>query len=95
MIRQVVLERADGQVVIQRLKSLCHTPSGSHTDWEGEIKRGALSDPLHVAEDEDEQSPEEDGDDSRPDEDHDLHAGLVTRALTRGKMVRTRLIIRR
>lgn len=39
-----------------------------------------LSDPLGVAEDEDEQSPEEDGDDSRPDEDHDLHVGLVARA---------------
>lgn len=83
MIRQVGLERADGQVVIQRLKSLCHTPSGSHTDWVGgrggarRTREGALSDPLHVAEDEDEQSPEEDGDDSRPDEDHDLHAGLV------------------
>lgn len=38
MIRQVVLGRADGQVVIQRLKSLYHTPPGSHTDWNEEKK---------------------------------------------------------
>lgn len=36
-----------------------------------------MTDPLGVAEDENEQSPEENGDDSSPDEDHDLHVGLV------------------
>lgn len=37
-----------------------------------------FSDPFHVAEDEDEQSPEENGNDSSPDEDNYLHVRLVT-----------------
>lgn len=39
---------------------------------------GKASDPLHIAEDEDEQGPEEHSDDSGPDEDYDLHVGLIT-----------------
>lgn len=45
-------------------------------------RKKALSYPLGVAKDENEQSPEENGDDSGPDEDHDLHVGLVARAST-------------
>lgn len=45
-------------------------------------KGGGCTDPLHVAEDQDEQGPEEDRDDSCSDEDHDLHVGLIAGAFT-------------
>lgn len=38
--------------------------------------------PLHIAEDDDEQGPEEQGNDSCADEDHNLHIGFVTWALS-------------
>ena len=40
------------------------------------------TDPLHVAEDQDEQGPEENGDDPCSDEDHNLHVGLIAGAFT-------------
>lgn len=50
------------------------------------MTQGSLSahctDPLHVAEDQDEQGPEENGDDSCSDEDHNLHVGLIAGAFT-------------
>lgn len=74
--------------LLQRLKSLCHPAvTFYHGRRRGrrkkkEWKEVDLSDPLGVAEDENEQSPEENGDDSRPDQDHDLHVGLVAGAST-------------
>lgn len=48
--------------------------------------RGSLqvyrTDPLHVAEDQDEQDPEENGDDSCSNEDHNLHVGLIAGTFT-------------
>lgn len=38
------------------------------------------TDPLHVAEDDEEKDPEEDGDDSRPNQNHYFYIGLVIRA---------------
>lgn len=45
----------------------------------------APSDPLHIAEDENEQGPEENGDDSSPDENYNLHVGPVTWSLSERK----------
>lgn len=45
----------------------------------------APSDPLHIAEDENEQGPEENGDDSSPDENYNLHVGPVTWPLSERK----------
>jgi len=39
-------------------------------------------DPFHIAEDEDEQGPEENGNDSSPDENYYLHVGLLNWTLT-------------
>lgn len=55
----------------------------THTQW-----KVAPSDPLCVAEDQDEQSPEENSDDSRPDEDYNLYIGLVTGTLIERKKKR-------
>lgn len=44
-----------------------------------------LSDPFDIAEDEDEQKPEEYSDDSGPDENHDLHVGPVVWSSTHKK----------
>lgn len=44
----------------------------------------AASDPFHVTEDEDEQSPEEHSDDSCPDQDYYLHIGLVAWTFSKG-----------
>ena len=40
------------------------------------------SDPFRVAENEDEQGPEENSDDSSTDEDYNLHIGLIARTWT-------------
>lgn len=45
----------------------------------------APSDPLHIAEDENEQGPEENGDDSSPDKNYNLHVGPVTWSLSERK----------
>lgn len=50
-----------------------------HRGW-----KMAASDPFHVTEDEDEQSPEEHSDDSCPDQDNYLHIGLVAWTFSKG-----------
>lgn len=50
-------------------QSISFSPKHRHT---------VISDPFHVAENEDEQGPEENSDDSGPDENYNLHIGLVT-----------------
>lgn len=64
--------------------SLSQSVSFSHKHTDTQWK-AAPSDPLHIAEDEDEQGPEENSDDSGPDEDYDLHTGFVTWTLTERK----------
>ena len=72
------------RVFITACHFLSQTHGHTHTHRHaGEI--GALSDPLDIAEDKDEQSPEEDGDDSGPDEDYNLHIGLVVWTLIERK----------
>lgn len=63
------------KVSLSQSVSFSHKHGSTNTDKQQKV---APSDPLHIAEDEDEQSPEENSKDSSPDEDYNLHIGLVT-----------------
>ena len=83
-LTHVVRQRGQSaSVTVWRCFFLAQT--GRHT------RGGEASDPLHIAEDEDEQGPEEHSDDSGPDEDYDLHVGLITWTLTGRKEKKTYL----
>lgn len=80
-IKPVALRRLQPRRESRRLKSPCHSLTAplTNTDTQWGV---ALSDPFHIAVNEDEQGPEEHGDDSGPDEDYNLHVGLVAWTLT-------------
>lgn len=75
-----------------KLRLRGHSPSVSLTNTDTQ-RNVAHSDPFHVAENEDEQGPEENSYDSSPDENHNLHAGLVAWTLAERQIETIKLLL--